>query len=97
MSSTAGRALVALGVPGLLIWGAVLAQNDLHDLRSDRANPRKATAPLVTGALTAGRLRIRYRVTALAAVGSALYVGPPFVLGVLGVLALGFALAYVGS
>jgi 4-hydroxybenzoate polyprenyltransferase len=87
----AGRALVALLVLGPLIWGAVLAQNDLHDLRTDRANPRKATAPLVTGALTAGRLRIWYRVIALAAVGSALYVGPLFVLGVLGVLALGWA------
>ena len=87
----AGRALVALLVLGPLIWGAVLAQNDLHDLRSDRANPRKATAPLVTGALTAGRLRIWYRVIALAAVGSALSVGPLFVLGVLGVLALGWA------
>ena len=87
----AGQALVALGVLGPLIWGAVLAQNDLHDLRSDRANPRKATAPLVTGALSAGRLRIWYRVIALAAIGSALYVGPLFVLGVLGVLALGWA------
>ena len=87
----AGRALVALLVLGPLIWGAVLAQNDLHDLRTDRTNPRKATAPLVTGALTAGRLRIWYRVIALAAVGSALYVGPLFVLGVLGVLALGWA------
>jgi len=87
----AGRALVALLVLGPLVWGAVLAQNDLHDLRTDRANPRKATAPLVTGALTAGRLRIWYRVIAVAAVGSALYVGPLFVLGVLGVLALGWA------
>ncbi len=87
----AGRALVALLVLGPLAWGAVLAQNDLHDLRSDRANPRKATAPLVTGAVTAGRLRIWYRVIALAAVGSALYVGPLFVLGVLGVLGLGWA------
>lgn len=87
----AGRAAVALLVLGPLIWGAVLAQNDLHDLRSDRANPRKATAPLVTGAVTAGRLRIWYRVIAVAAVGSALYVGPLFVLGVLGVLGLGWA------
>ena len=53
--------LVALLVLGPLIWGAVLAQNDLHDLPSDRVNPRKATAPLVTGAVSAGRLRIWYR------------------------------------
>jgi 4-hydroxybenzoate polyprenyltransferase len=87
----APRAAVALLVLGPLIWGAVLAQNDLHDLRSDRDNPRKASAPLVTGALTAGRLRVWYRWIALAAVSGALYVGPLFVLGVVGVLALGWA------
>lgn len=85
------RALVALLILGPLIWGAVLAQNDLHDLPSDRDNPRKATAPLVMGALSAARLRIWYRATALAAVGAALFVGPLFVLGVLGVLLLGWA------
>jgi 4-hydroxybenzoate polyprenyltransferase len=85
------RAVVALLVLGPLIWGAVLAQNDLHDLRSDRANPRKATAPLVTGALSAERLQRWYYLIALAAVGCALYVGPLFVLGVAGVLALGWA------
>src|SRR3954464_8249665 len=68
----AGRAVVALLVLGPLIWGAVLAQNDLHDLPSDRVNPRKATAPLVTGVMSARRLQIWYRVTALAAVAAAL-------------------------
>lgn len=87
----AARAAVALLVLGPLIWGAVLAQNDLHDLASDRANPRKANAPLVTGALSAVRLRTWYRVTALAAVGAAWFVGPLFVLGVAGVLLLGWA------
>ncbi|WIM99501.1 UbiA prenyltransferase family protein [Actinoplanes oblitus] len=86
-----GRALVALVVLGPLVWGAVLAQNDLHDLPSDRANPRKATAPLVTGAVSDGRLRFWYRVLALASLGAALLVGPLFVLGVAGVLALGRA------
>jgi 4-hydroxybenzoate polyprenyltransferase len=85
------RAAVALLVLGPLIWGAVLAQNDQHDLRSDRDNPRKATAPLVTGAVTVARLRLWYRVLALAAVGAALFVGPLFVLGVAGVLVLGWA------
>ncbi|MGX6608560.1 UbiA prenyltransferase family protein [Micromonosporaceae bacterium Da 78-11] len=85
------RAAVALLVLGPLVWGAVLAQNDLHDLPSDRANPRKATAPLVTGAVSAGRLRRWYGGTALAAVAGAVFVGPLFVLGVLGVLALGSA------
>ncbi|GIF40067.1 UbiA prenyltransferase family protein [Actinoplanes xinjiangensis] len=87
----APRAAVALLVLGPLIWAAVLAQNDLHDLHSDRVNPRKATAPLVTGAVSAARLRSWYRIAALACVGAALYVGPLFVVGVAGVLALGWA------
>lgn len=87
----APRAAVALLVLGPLIWGAVLAQNDLHDLRSDRANPRKATAPLVTGALSAGRLRRWYYAIVVAALACALVVGPLFVLGVAGVLVLGWA------
>ena len=87
----APRALVALLVLGPLIWGAVLAQNDLQDLRSDLANPRKATAPLVTGAVSVRRLRLWYRWIALTAVAAALYVGPLFVLGVAGVLLLGWA------
>ncbi|HTJ35342.1 MAG TPA: UbiA family prenyltransferase [Dactylosporangium sp.] len=87
----APRAMVALLILGPLIWGAVLAQNDLHDLPSDRDNPRKATAPLVTGAVSAKRLRLWYRLISLSAVAFAVYVGPLFVLGVAGVLALGWA------
>jgi 4-hydroxybenzoate polyprenyltransferase len=85
------RAVAALLVLGPLIWAAVLAQNDLHDLRSDRANPRKATAPLVTGAVSARRLANWYRGIAVAALAIALFVGPLFVLGVAGVLVLGWA------
>ena len=85
------RSLVALLVLGPLVWGAVLAQNDLHDLTSDRANPRKATAPLVTGAVSATRLRRWYWGIVVAALGCALLVGPLFVLGVAGVLLLGWA------
>jgi 4-hydroxybenzoate polyprenyltransferase len=87
----AARSVVALLVLGPLIWGAVLAQNDLHDLPSDRSNPRKAGAPLVTGAVAAERLRRWYYGIAVAAVGSAVVVGPLFVLGVVGVLVLGWA------
>jgi 4-hydroxybenzoate polyprenyltransferase len=87
----AARAVVALVILGPLVWGAVLAQNDLHDLPSDRVNPRKADAPLVTGAISAARLRIWYRGIAAAAVGAALFVGPLFVAGVAGVLLLGWA------
>jgi 4-hydroxybenzoate polyprenyltransferase len=85
------RSLVALLVLGPLVWGAVLAQNDLHDLPSDRANPRKATAPLVTGAVSAARLRRWYWAIVTAALACALFVGPLFVLGVAGVLLLGWA------
>ncbi len=85
------RALVALLVLGPLVWGAVLAQNDLYDLPTDRVNPRKAGAPLVTGAVSRERLRRWYRWIALSAVAAALVVGPLFVLGVAGVLALGWA------
>jgi 4-hydroxybenzoate polyprenyltransferase len=86
-----GRALMALLVLGPLVWAAVLAQNDLEDLSSDRVNPRKASAPLVTGAVSVRRLRAWYRGAALASVGAALVVGPLFVLGVAGVLLLGRA------
>jgi 4-hydroxybenzoate polyprenyltransferase len=85
------RAAVALLILGPLIWGAVLAQNDRYDLRSDHLNPRKATPPLVTGAVSARRLQMWYRALAVASVGTALFVGPMFVLGVVGVLLLGWA------
>ena len=85
------RALLALLILGPLVWGAVLAQNDRHDLASDRLNPRRATSPLVTGAVDARRLGVWYRWIALAALGTALLVGPLFVLGVAGVLLLGWA------
>ncbi|GAA3453198.1 UbiA prenyltransferase family protein [Dactylosporangium matsuzakiense] len=89
--SDLARSLLALLVLGPLVWGAVLAQNDLHDLPSDRANPRKANAPLVTGRLSARSLRMWYLLCALAALCAAWFVGPLFVLGVAGVLALGWA------
>ncbi|MCY1139692.1 prenyltransferase [Actinoplanes sp. Pm04-4] len=85
------RALVALLVLGPLVWGAVLAQNDRHDLASDRANPRKSTAPLVTGAVDERTLRTWYFRMAVACLVAALLVGPLFVLGVAGVLVLGWA------
>jgi 4-hydroxybenzoate polyprenyltransferase len=85
------RVLVALVILGPFVWGAVLAQNDLHDLPSDRDNPRKAGAPLVAGSVTARRLARWYRVIAGCTLAAALYVGGRFVLGVAGVLVLGWA------
>jgi 4-hydroxybenzoate polyprenyltransferase len=85
------RFLVALLVLGPLVWGAVLAQNDLHDLASDRTNPRKADAPLVLGTVEPQRMALWYRMLVVSAIGTGLVVGPLFALGVAAVLAVGWA------
>jgi 4-hydroxybenzoate polyprenyltransferase len=85
------RVLVALLILGPLVWCAVLVQNDLHDLRGDRDNPRKATAPLVAGWVTTERLARWYRILVVCTLGAAVFVGPLFVVGVAGVLVLGWA------
>ncbi len=87
--ATVRSTVAALLVLGPLVWTAVLAVNDLHDLPTDRRNPRKATAPLVTGALTPGDLRRAYRWSCGAAVAVAAVAGPPFLAGTLLVLLLG--------
>ena len=50
----AWRPLAAAVVMGPLAWLATLLINDVHDLESDRANPRKARSPLVQGLVTRG-------------------------------------------
>jgi 4-hydroxybenzoate polyprenyltransferase len=82
--------LAALAVLGPLVWGAVLAVNDRYDLPSDRLNPRKATAPLVTGALTQADLLRWGRLFAVLAMVVALAVGPVFAAGTGVVLLLGW-------
>jgi 4-hydroxybenzoate polyprenyltransferase len=89
-ADTAAAAL-ALLVISPLTWGAVLAQNDLHDLPSDSRNPRKATAPLVTGAISAERLARWYQLLALGALIAGVLIGGLYALGVATVLALGWA------
>ncbi|MCZ7439156.1 UbiA family prenyltransferase [Micromonospora sp. WMMC241] len=86
------RSSAALVVLGPLVWAAVLAVNDRHDLPSDRRNPRKATAPLVTGLLTEADL-VRWHVGAtVAALALAVTaIGPAFALGTAVVLLLGWA------
>jgi 4-hydroxybenzoate polyprenyltransferase len=84
------RAIDALIVLGPLVWTAVLTINDLHDLPSDRRNPRKATAPLVTGELTRADLWHWHVVTAAAAPLVALLAGRAFAVGTLVVLLLGY-------
>lgn len=90
-AGSVGRHVGAALVIGPLVWGAVLAMNDRHDLASDRANPRKATAPVVTGAVGMrglGRLQTLF-VTASLVVAA--ITGPRLALGTAGVLALGWA------
>ncbi|MFG2054938.1 UbiA family prenyltransferase [Micromonospora sp. NPDC048930] len=84
------RSLAALVVLGPLVWGAVLAVNDLHDLPSDRRNPRKATAPLVTGLLTEADLVRWHTGASVAALAVAAVVGPGFAAGTAAVLLLGW-------
>lgn len=78
-------------VLGPLVWGAVLAMNDRYDLATDLANPRKATAPLVTGRLTLADLARIQTWFAAAALVVAVFVGPKLVLGTAGVLILSWA------
>jgi len=82
--------LAALVVLGPLVWGAVLTVNDLHDLPSDRRNPRKATAPLVTGTLSRADLARWHRRFSTAAMVLAATVGPAFAIGTGVVLLLGW-------
>ncbi|HEX7745789.1 MAG TPA: UbiA family prenyltransferase [Micromonosporaceae bacterium] len=82
--------IAAAVVLGPLVWGAVLTVNDLHDLPSDRHNPRKATAPLVTGVLTEADLRRCHRWCVGVAVAVAATIGPAFVVGTAVVLLLGW-------
>jgi chlorophyll synthase len=84
------KAAAALLVLGPLVWTAVLTVNDLHDLPSDRRNPRKARAPLVTGALTPEDLRRWHRGSTVAALVVATVAGPAFVAGTALVLLLGY-------
>jgi chlorophyll synthase len=88
-AAAAPASVAALLVLGPLVWTAVLAVNDRHDLPSDRRNPRKATAPLVTGALTPADLTRWYAGSAAAALAVAAVAGAVFVAGTALVLLLG--------
>lgn len=78
-------------VTGPLVWLAVLAVNDAYDLAGDRANPRKAGTPLVSGRMS---VRAALTVSSLAgavAVLVAAVVSLTFAAGALLALALGWA------
>jgi 4-hydroxybenzoate polyprenyltransferase len=85
------RDLLALLILGPLVWGIVLVQNDLHDMRTDEVNARKATAPLVLGTVTVRELVGLSRILTVLALGAGLLIGPLYALGVATVLALGWA------
>jgi chlorophyll synthase len=86
------RVLVAAFVVEPLVWLAVLAINDAHDLPGDLVNPRKAGTPMVSGRLSADAVRrIAYLAGAVALLVS-LAVGPEFAVGA--ALALGLGLLY---
>jgi chlorophyll synthase len=87
--ASAPAVVAALLVLGPLVWTSVLTVNDLHDLPTDRRNPRKATAPLVTGVLTTADLRRAHRWGSAAAVPVAAVAGWAFLTGTLIVLLLG--------
>jgi lycopene elongase/hydratase (dihydrobisanhydrobacterioruberin-forming) len=84
------RSVDALIVLGPLIWTAVVTINDLNDLPSDRRNPRKANAPLVTGELTTTDLWHWHVVSAAAAPLVALLAGRAFAIGTVLALLLGY-------
>lgn len=79
---------LAVLVMGPLAWASASAINDVHDIETDRRNPRKADAPLMTGALSPETVRLAAYTSALAAIALALAVGVGFALLTTGVLAL---------
>jgi chlorophyll synthase len=73
-----------------LVWLAVLAVNDAHDLPGDLVNPRKAGSPLVSGRLTVATVRTIALAAAAAALIVSLRVGVTFAAGALLALTLGW-------
>lgn len=83
----ANAALVA----GPLLWLAVLAVNDAHDLDTDRASPRKVESPLVQGHVTPRQAIRTGCVAGLLAVLAAVPLGGWFALGTAALVLLGWA------
>jgi len=70
--------LLASLAMGPLVWTATLLINDVHDLPSDRVNPRKARSPLVQGIVSRGRAHIGAYVAAALALAVGLLVNVTF-------------------
>jgi len=73
---------------GPLVWTATLLINDVHDLPSDRANPRKARSPLVQGLVSLGWAHAAAYVAAALALVVALLVNATFAALLAGCLVL---------
>ncbi len=82
-----GWLLAALAM-GPLVWLATLLINDVHDLESDRVNPRKASSPLVQGVVSRGWAHAAAYVAAALALGAGLLAGAAFGLLLLACLVL---------
>lgn len=78
---------------GPLVWLATLLINDVHDLPSDRMNPRKARSPLVQGLVERGHAHAGAYVAAALALAVAAFVSLSFAL----LLALMLVLAWLYS
>jgi chlorophyll synthase len=85
--------LLAALAMGPLVWTATLLINDVHDLPSDRVNPRKARSPLVQGLVARGHAHIGAYVAAAAALVVGAFVNAAFLL----LLALSLLLAWLYS
>jgi chlorophyll synthase len=84
------RLLVAALVVEPLVWLAVLAINDVHDLPGDLRNPRKANSALTSGRLSLSTVRGIAYGAAIAALAASLTVGRAFAAGALLALVLGW-------
>jgi len=84
------RLLIAALVVEPLVWLAVLAINDVHDLPGDLRNPRKANSPLTSGRLSQSTVRGIAYGAAFVALAASLAVGGVFAAGALLALALGW-------
>lgn len=83
--------IVGLTVLGPLLWTATLLLNDVHDLPTDRRNPRKAKSPLVQGLVDRGWAGRAAHGFALAALVLASFAGRTFLVLTGGCLALAWA------